>query len=89
MRKTIVLFATLFVAFTACFAFSGVSKGDDIPIPLGSTQSSQIGSTNYLYYNLGMGENLNGWYYAGDEFSNLDGSFENEKMIYNITPPVN
>jgi len=26
MRKTIVLFATLFVAFTACFAFSGVSK---------------------------------------------------------------
>lgn len=56
---------------------------------LGSTQSSQIGSTNYLYYNLGMGENLNGWYYAGDEFSNLDGSFENEKMIYNITPPVN
>ena len=48
-----------------------------------------MGATNYLYYNLGMGENLNGWYYAGDEFSNLDGSFENEKMIYNITPPVN
>ena len=56
---------------------------------LGSTQSSQIGATNYLYHNLGMGENLNGWYYAGDEFSNLDGSFENEKMIYNITPPAN
>lgn len=38
MRKTIVLFATLFVAFTACFAFSGVSKGDDIPIPLESKE---------------------------------------------------
>lgn len=54
---------------------------------LASTQSAQIGSTSYFYYNLGMGYNLNGWYYSGDIFSNLDGQFENLKMLYNITPP--
>ena len=38
MKRTIVLFAALFVAITACFACTGVSKGDDIPIPLESLE---------------------------------------------------
>lgn len=38
MKRTIVLFTALFVAITASFAFTGVSKGDDIPIPLESKE---------------------------------------------------
>jgi len=56
---------------------------------LASDQSSQIGSANYFYYNLGYGGEGDGWYYAGNDFYTPAARFENLKMIYNITPPTN
>ncbi|MBR3291967.1 MAG: C10 family peptidase [Bacteroidales bacterium] len=56
---------------------------------LASDQSSQVGSANYFYYNLGFGSDGDGWYYAGNDFYTPAARFENLKMIYNITPPTN
>ena len=56
---------------------------------LASDQSSQIGSANYFYYNLGYGGEGDGWYYAGNDFYTPAARFDNLKMIYNITPPTN
>lgn len=79
MKRTIVLLTALFVAITACFAFTGVSKGDDIPIPLESLEFEED-----LYHNLGLGGNLNGWYIP-DTFAAGSNTMAASNMIYCIS----
>lgn len=52
----------------------------------GSTTTYGSDSVNWLYHNLGYGGWQDGWY-VGSNFSNLEGYFSTQTMLYNITPP--